>query len=115
MLTKQIRFVHVFSLLAMVFAGACGSPTRIQVENKGAKATKVTVRTTDGSFRHDFADLAPGKKSVEIEAELDDHRAINVDASDNHENGIVDLEPGVLNLIAIHEDGTEPAVTVVDE
>lgn len=112
---NKARLSRVLAFVVMAFLGACGSPTRIQVENKGATATKVTVRTADGSFRHDFAELAPGQTTVEIEADLDDHRGINVDASDNHENGTVDLQPGVLNLIQIHEDGIEPQVTPIEE
>lgn len=112
---KQLRLTWLFAFCAMALVGACGSSTRIQVENMGSTATKVTVRTADGSFRHDFEDLAPGKTSAEIDANLDDHRGINVDASDNHENGTVDLEPGVLNVIQVHEDGTEPTVRVLEK
>lgn len=112
-----MKNTHLFApalLLALAHLGACTYPTRVQVENTGKTATKITLRSADGSFRYDFNELQQGAISEEIEFEGGD-QDVNVDGSDNHENGIVDLESGRLNIIQIHEDGVEPTLRVVDE
>ncbi len=111
---KNLRLLAPALLLALAHLGACTYPTRVQVENTGKTATKITVRSADGSFRHDFPELQPGETSEEIEFEGGE-RDVDVNGSDNHENGFVDLESGRLNIIQLHEDGIEPTVRVVEE
>jgi hypothetical protein len=112
---NKVRFYLPIAMALLAHAGACSYPTRIQVENRGSTATKITVRSADGEFRVDFPELKPGEVSAEVDYEGASRSGVNVDASDNHENGIVDLEPATLNVIEIHEDGTEPSVRVVED
>lgn len=111
---NNLRLLLPTLLLAFAHLGACSYPTRVQVENMGKTAAKITVRSADGAFRHDFPELQPGEISEEIEFD-GSQQNVNVDGSDNHENGTVNLEPATLNIIQVHEDGLEPTVKVVDE
>lgn len=111
---NNLRLLLPTLLLAFAHLGACSYPTRVQVENMGKTASKITVRSADGAFRHDFPELQPGEISEEIEFD-GTRQNVNVDGSDNHENGTVNLEPATLNIIQVHEDGVEPTVKVVDE
>ena len=103
------RMAVVVVVLGLSLAG-CGAETSVAVQNESDTATKTTVRDSTNTLRVDFAELAPGARSAFVVVDWPSYSGVNVDASDNHENGTVTLTEGRKNVVQVWRDGKEPTV-----
>ena len=86
------------------------------VKNTIGNTSGIKIRDPENNAESevDFGQVADGATTVCAEITYSSLTGVNVNATDNGENGSVTLTAGKENLITVYEDGTEPTASVQD-